>query len=103
MFMMCCVAPALQGVNLRQGCGEAAVRSGLSLLIRSGPHWLDLKPAALPLTISSSSSGGGGGGISGGVVSVAHQAPAVKVRRDHHDQGALIAAVLLQSQHITRC
>jgi hypothetical protein len=45
--------PIAQAINLRKG----NLSAGYSLLLKSGPHWLELCPSALPLTIYASSSG----------------------------------------------
>lgn len=48
----------LQSINLRQG----SLSAGYSLLLKSGPHWLELSPAALPLHIYGSGRASGSGG-----------------------------------------
>jgi hypothetical protein len=92
-----------QGVDLHKGCADVSGSPGPSLLIKSGPHWLDLKPAALPLTIiiiiiiSSSVLTTAAAAESSTLSVQAHQAPAVKVRHDLAMIATLQPAVLLQS------
>jgi hypothetical protein len=62
-YMLCAVG-CRQGINLRRG----RLSAGYSLLLKSGPHWLEASPSALPLTIyrSSSSSSTAGGSVEAG-------------------------------------
>jgi hypothetical protein len=45
-----------QAINLRKG----SLSAGYSLLLKSGPHWLEVCPSALPITIYSSTGDGSG-------------------------------------------
>lgn len=55
-----CVYLRLQAINLRTRYGT----SGLQLLMRSGPHWLQLEQPALPLTFYNSSATASAGSCS---------------------------------------
>lgn len=62
-----------QTINLRKG----NLSAGYSLLLKSGPHWLELCPSALPLTVLTSSGSTTDGSSEGGAGSI--QAPPLQV------------------------
>jgi hypothetical protein len=73
----CCFSP-VQALSLRSRAGS----SGLQLLMRCGPHWLQLQQPALPLTFYNSSGAGGASVTSGASTtdgSMASRVPPVQV------------------------
>jgi hypothetical protein len=69
---LCCT----QAINLRKG----SLSAGYSLLLKSGPHWLELAPSALPLTIYSSTTGSSSSSSEAGPVRAeTNKAPPVQV------------------------
>jgi hypothetical protein len=80
---------ALQALSLRSRSGS----SGLQLLMRCGPHWLQLQQPALPLTFYNSSAAGSSS-VSSGCSStegvLANRVPPVQVRVCKDGRGWLL-------------
>jgi hypothetical protein len=100
----CAALLPAQAVALRKG----SLSAGYSLLLKSGPHWLELSPAALPLHIYSAGSHSGGGsslGVgAGGPGGGVNQAPPVQVLLPVYGNSCLVALVLhRRSTVVGRC